>query len=231
MPSLNLFTMAHRHLLRLAIPAFCCFMMRPLAGNANLVAPGLRTDTTIQAQDLKAYEGYYKMGDAYLHIAAAGNGLVLKQMWDNQEVAFSPRTELEFTNDDGNFPLKFTKAPDGTFTQVLAFDRDLWIKTNDYKPLVIKEVQLKAAELKALEGKYTMQDNNGGEAYLQIRATDKGLILKQGWDDQEIPFVATSDVDFYCKERQFPLKFTKDKDGNATQVLAFKRDLWKKVKE
>jgi hypothetical protein len=29
----------------------------------------------------------------------------------------------------------------------------------------------------------------------------------------------------------FPLKFKKDKDGNATQVLAFKRDLWTKVKE
>lgn len=96
---------------------------------------------------------------------------------------------------------------------------------------VIKEVQLKVSELKTLEGKYTMQNDRGEEMFLQIRATEKGLILKQGWDGQESPFVATSEVDFYCKERQFPLKFTKDKDGNATQVLAFKRDLWKKVKE
>jgi hypothetical protein len=228
---LNFHTMLHKNFLLLAVPLFYCFMMRPVAGNATVVVPGLRTDTAIGTQDLKAYEGYYKMADAYIHISAAGNGLVLKQMWDNQEIAFAPRTGLEFTNDDRNFPLKFTKAPDGTITQVLAFDRDLWIKTNEYKPLVIKEVQLKASELKALEGKYSMQDDNGGENSLQIRATDKGLILKQSWDGQEIPFVATSDVDFYCKERQFPLKFTKDKDGNATQVLAFKRDLWKKVKE
>ncbi len=140
-------------------------------------------------------------------------------------------TALEFVNDEGNFPLKFTKAADGTITQVLAFDRDLWIKTSDYKPVVIKEVQLKAGELKALEGKYTAQNGGGDNMFLQIRTTDKGLILKQGWDGQEIPFVALSAVDFYCKERQFPLTFTKDKDGNVTQVLAFKRDVWKKAKE
>ncbi len=223
--------MTHKNILRLAMPVFCCFMMRPIAGKANVVAPGLRTDTTIRAQDLKAYEGYYKKDDSYIHISAVENGLVLQQMWDDSKITFSPRTGLEFANDDMNFPLKFTKASDGAITQVLAFDRDLWIKTNDYKPVVIKEVQLKVGELKALEGKYSMQNDNGEEVFLQIRATDKGLILKQGWDGQEIPFVAISEVDFYCKERQFPLKFTKDKDGNVTQVLAFKRDMWKKVKE
>ena len=223
--------MTQKNILLLAAPVFCCFMMRPIAGKANVIAPGQRTDTTIRAQDLKAYEGYYKMDDSYIHISAAENGLVLKQMWDNQDISFAPRTGLEFSNDAMNFPLKFTKTPDGKITQVLAFDKDLWIKTNEYKPLVIKEVQLKVGELKALEGKYTMQNDHGEEMFLQIRATEKGLILKQGWDEQETPFVATSEVDFYCKERQFPLKFTKDKDGNATQVLAFKQDLWKKVKE
>lgn len=223
--------MTQKNILLLAVPVFCCFMMRPVAGKANMVAPGQRTDTIIRAQDLKVYEGYYKMDDSYIHISAADNGLVLQQMWDDQKIPFAPRTALEFANDDLNFPLKFTKTPDGTITQVLAFNKDLWIKTNDYKPLVIKEVQLKVGELKALEGKYTIQNEHGEEMYLQIGATDKGLILKQGWDGQEIPFVAISEVDFYCKERQFPLKFTRDKNGNATQVLAFKRDLWKKAKE
>lgn len=222
--------MRQKNILLLAIPVFCCFMMHPVGGKANMPAQGQITDTVISPEDLKAFEGYYKMDDAYIHISATTNGLVLEQMWDNQKISFSPQTGLEFMNDDQNFPLKFTKAPDGTITQVLAFDRDLWIKTKDYKPVVIKEVQLKSGELKALEGKYVMPDR-GESAFLVIRATDKGLILKQGWDNQEIPFVATSDIDFYCKERQFPLKFTKDKDGNAIEVLAFKRDLWKKVKE
>ena len=196
-----------------------------------MIAPRQIIDTIISAQDLKSFEGYYKMGDAYIHISAVMNGLVLEQMWDNQKISFSPQTGLEFINDDGNFPLKFTKAPDGTITQVLAFDKDLWIKTKEYKPVEIKEVQLKASDLKVLEGKYVMSNDHGEEVFLLIRATDKGLVLKQGWDNEESPFVATSDVDFYCKERQFPLKFTKDKDGNATQVLAFRRDLWKRVKE
>lgn len=192
---------------------------------------GQITDTTLGPETLKSFEGYYKLEDSYIHISTAPNGLVLEQMWDNRKISFSPQTGLDFVNDDGNFPLKFTKAPDGTVIQVLAFGKDLWIKTKEYKPLVIKEVQLKASDLKALEGKYTRQEGGGGEQYLLIRATDKGLILKQGWDDQESPFVAISEVDFYCEERQFPLKFTKDKDGNATEVLAFKRDLWKKAKE
>ena len=93
--------MAHKHILLLALPVFCCLMMRPIAGKANAVAQELKTDTTIRAQDLKAFEGYYKMDDAYLHISAAANGLVLKQMWDNQEIAFSPRTGLEFTQGQG----------------------------------------------------------------------------------------------------------------------------------
>ncbi|HTI89673.1 MAG TPA: hypothetical protein VL727_03740 [Puia sp.] len=223
--------MRQKNILPLAVPIFCCFMLRPVHTEANVAVPRQIADTTISPGDLKAFEGYYKMEEMYLHITASTNGLVLEQMWDNQKISFSPRTGLDFTNDDGNFPLKFTKAPDGSITQVLAFNRDLWTKTRDYKPLVIKEVQLKAGELKALEGKYTMQTDNGDQAFIQIRATDKGVILRQGWDDQEIPFVATSDVDFYCKERSFPLKFTKDKDGKATQVLAFKRDLWKKAKD
>jgi len=214
-----------------AIAAFCCFMMSPVSGRAIVVAPVQTMDTVISPEVLKSFEGYYKMDDSYIHISATTNGLVLEQMWDNRKISFSPQSGLEFMNDEQNFPLKFTKASDGTITQVLAFNRDLWIKTKDYKPLVIIEVQLKASELKALEGKYTMRTDGGEEAFILIRATDKGLILKQGWDNQESPFVATSDVDFYCKERQFPLKFTKDKDGNAIQVLAFKRDLWKKVKE
>jgi hypothetical protein len=223
--------MRQNYVLLSAVAVFCCFMMSPLDGKGNGPAPGHLPDTAISPQYLKSFEGYYKMNDTYIHITASTNGLILEQMWDKRKISFSPQSALDFTNEDGNFPLKFTRSSDGAITQVLAFDRDLWTKTKEYKPLVIKEVQLKASELKALEGKYTMQTNGGDEAFILIRATDKGLILKQGWDNQESPFVPTSAVDFYCEERQFSLQFTKDRDGNATQVLAFKRDLWKKVKE
>jgi len=215
---------------------FGCFMMRSFPGMANGLSPAGRLDTTLRPQELKAYEGYYtfqfqKGTDSYIHIGATENGLVLQQIWDGKEISFTPQSLLEFVNEDGNFPLKFTKESNGTVTQVLAFNKDLWIRTNDYKPPVTKEVHLDSTQLKALAGKYTFQFEKGEDAFIQIRSTDKGLILKQMWDGKEFPFVAVSDLDFYCKEAQFPLKFTRDKNGTAAQVLAFNRDLWNKVKE
>jgi hypothetical protein len=205
-------------------------------GHATVLSRAQSVDTTISPQDLKAYEGYYKFQfdpgtDSYIHIAAVGNGLVLKQMWDDKEISFTPESALDFIGDGGNFPLKFTKEPSGRITQVLAFNKDLWTKTTEYKPLVIKEVRLTASELKGLEGRYTFQFQNKEDAYIQIRSTDTGLVLKQLWDNKEIPFVAQSNVDFYSRAAQFPLKFTREKNGTASQVLAFNRDLWKRVKE
>lgn len=91
-------------------------------------------------RDLKVYEGYYKFQfekgtDSYIHLTATAKGLVLKQMWDGKEIAFTPQTAFDFVGDEGRFPLKFTKQH-GKITQVLAFNRDLWTKTNDYKPPV-----------------------------------------------------------------------------------------------
>src|SRR5260370_7916787 len=101
---LNFHTMTHKNILRLAMPVFCCFMMRPIAGKANVVAPGLRTDTTIRAQDLKAYEGYYKKDDSYIHISAVENGLVLQQMWYDTKITFSPPTNLQSATHHTHFP-------------------------------------------------------------------------------------------------------------------------------
>lgn len=225
----------YKNLFLLPALVFSCLIMRPVPGMANDLRPAGRPDTTILSQDLKAYEGYYKFQfqkgtDSYIHIGATEKGLVLQQMWDGKEISFAPQSALEFVNEDGNFPLKFTKESTGAITQVLALNRDLWTRTNEYKSPVTKEVRLDPGQLKALEGKYTFQFEKGEDAFIQIRATDKGLVLKQMWDGKEFPFVAQSDLDFYCKEAQFPLKFTKDKSGTATQVLAFNRDLWNKVK-
>ena len=123
-----------------------CFLFRPAPGIANSIVPDLLpahpSDTTISPRDLKAYEGYYifqfeKGTDSYIHIAATEKGLVLKQMWDGKEIAFTAQTALDFIGDDGHFPLKFTKEH-GKITHVLAFNRDLWTRTNNYKPPVTK---------------------------------------------------------------------------------------------
>ena len=188
---------------------------------------------SLQAQGkLKAFEGIYRFQqnkDALLQITEKENHLMLKQLWDGKEFPFEQKSPLEFYCEEQSFPLKF-KDSAGTIVQVLAFNRDVWDKVENYKPEIKKEIQLSPKELKAFEGKYKMSDGNE-DAFLQITSNGKKLILKQLWDGQEIFFVPESPSDFFCKERLFPLKFTKGEDGIVTQVLAFNKDVWLKVKE
>jgi hypothetical protein len=50
--------------------------------------------------------------------------------------------------------------------------------------------------LQALAGKYKLESQQSEAAYIQVRATAEGLVLKQTWDGKEFPFVAESDLDF-----------------------------------
>ena len=162
----------------------------------------------------------------YLQITATDGHLVLKQSWDGEEVSFDQKGALDFYNDEHSFPLEFTTSSTGAITQVLAFDRDVWIKGDDnYQFVPQKTIQLTAAQLKTLEGKYQKDGNN-----LQITATSDHIVLKQLWDEKEITFSPVSEVDFVNENQTFPLKFTKGSDGLATQVLAFNQDMWVKVK-
>ena len=99
------------------------------------------------------------------------------------------------------------------------------------QPVIKKEIQLTPRQLKAFEGKYRFQFEKGKDAFLQITAGKDHLVLKQLWDGKEISFVPESELEFFCKDKPFPLKFIKDKNGNVIQMLAFDKDLWEKVKE
>jgi hypothetical protein len=83
------------------------------------------------------------------------------------------------------------------------------------------------ARLKPFVGKFQFKDN--AMAFLQIMLQDGHLVLKQLWDQKEIPFKQTADLEFYNDEDHFPLKFTKSSTGDITQVLAFNRDIWNRV--
>jgi hypothetical protein len=185
-------------------------------------------------QSLKNFEGYYQFENdksTFLQITAKGNNLILKQLWDGKEIVFEQKSELEFFNEEESFPLKFTKGQDGAITQVLAFDKDVWDKVKDYKPVIKKEIHLTPQQLKAFEGKYRFQFEKGEDSFIQISASQDHLTLKQLWDNKEINFVPESELEFFSKDQIFPLKFIKDNDGNIIQVLAFNRDLWERVKE
>jgi hypothetical protein len=182
-------------------------------------------------QKLKAFEGYYQSKDnkdVFLEITAKEDSLILKQLWDGGQVSFHQTAPLDFYCDAASFPLKFTDSA-GSIIRVLAFDKDVWNKVNEYTPPVHKEIQLTPTELSACEGKYKLEGGDA-DAVLQISYKGNNLILKQLWDGQEISFKPESQVDFYNEEKSFPLKFSKNGQGAVTQVIAFGRDVWIKVK-
>ena len=82
--------------------------------------------------------------------------------------------------------------------------------------------------LKKFEGYY--QFTNDTSTYLQITSQGNNLILHQLWDGKEISFEHKSELEFFNDEYSFPLKFSSDQNGIITQVTAFDRDLWNKVK-
>src|SRR4051812_21623467 len=82
--------------------------------------------------------------------------------------------------------------------------------------------------LKKFEGYY--QFTNDTTTYIQISSQGNSLLLHQFWDGKEISFDRKADFEFFNKEYSFPLKFSNGQDGNITQVVAFDKDLWKKVK-
>jgi hypothetical protein len=70
------------------------------------------------------------------------------------------------------------------------------------------------------------------ERYILVKIKDSNLVLKQFWDNKELVFEQVEPLKFICTERKkFSLKFTKDSNGVISQVLAFNRDVWDKVKD
>jgi hypothetical protein len=188
-------------------------------------------EITLTPAELKVFEGYYQFEqnpNAYLQFRVKDKGLIAKQVWDGKEFFILPKSSLEFSSQAEKYPVKFTKDAKGAVTQALVFEKDVWKKVKNYSQK--EPITLSPAKLKAFEGKYTLQFENGKDAFLQITAMTDHLILKEMWTGNEIKFLPVSELDFYNKDRAFPLKFTKDKTGSVTQVLAFNRDLWKKVK-
>jgi len=99
-----------------------------------------------QEQSLKKFEGYYQFSNdtnRYLQITQQGNNLILHQLWDGKIISFERKSDLEFFNGEFSFPLKFSGDQNGAISQVLAFDRDIWNKVNNYK--TDKEIHLAPA--------------------------------------------------------------------------------------
>lgn len=196
----------------------------------KLSAQATAADQTAQ---LKPFVGKYQFTDntmVFLQIMVKDGNLVLKQLWDNQEIPFKKTSDLEFYNDEHDFPLKFTKSSTGEITQVLAFNRDLWNRVaDDYTVPLQKIIQLTAEQLKPFEGKYERKGGDGdADDMVQVASADGHLTIKHG--DDVTGIFAVSEQDFVTENQTFSVKFTKGGDGTVIQAVVNKKDVWIKAK-
>ncbi len=172
---------------------------------------------------LKPYEGVYGLnreGQRFLQFFVKDNSLILKQVWDGTEFPFKPEnTEDFFTDKIPIFTLHFTKDQDGNVTQVLAFGRDLWVKT--------KQPDLSAATLGAVAGKYQSKDDPDNQVTITVR--NKELVVKQGWDGQEIALQALTDTYFYNPTKSYKLELHKDDNGKIKEVVILETSVFVRV--
>jgi hypothetical protein len=221
----------YKYILALPLLAGAYFIVNPLKARSTPLISAQPAALPAR-QDLKAFEGYYQSDinkDSYIQIRAKGNQLILKQMWDDKEIVFNQQSALEFLDVGKGFPLKFSKNDQGSVIQLVAFNKDHWNKVKTYTEP--KYIHLQPGELKSFEGYYQMERPDGTMNYIQIESIPDALILRQGWDGQEVLFSPTSATAFSGRHGTFALEFTKDNNGNVTQMLAFHRDLWKKMQD
>jgi len=174
---------------------------------------------------LVRFQGLYQLqGDnsRFLQFSVKDNDLVLKQLWDGNEINFLPESELSFFSRQAQqYSLDFSKDKDGIITQVLAFKRDVWIKQN--KPA------LTPAILKTYEGKYRSEDDPDNE--ISITATDSNLVVRQLWDKKDRVLQPLTEIYFNNQDRSFPLVIVKDQQGKVSQVVLLTGNVFMKVSE
>jgi hypothetical protein len=194
----------------------------------------------LSAQQLKPFEGFFQSPqnkDLVVQFSAVDNGLFGRLLWNNGELHLTPESTMGFVSkeagDEGPIHIVFQKDSTGLVNQVNLVKSAAWTRIKDYKPVVKKEMEHTPAQLAQFQGLYQLQ---GGDAkfpkFIQFSERENKLVLKQTWDANEIRFLPESELAFFSREiPQFTLDFSKDNNGNITQVLAFKHDVWVKAKK
>ncbi len=216
------------------------FLFFALAGNQVTAQPTAKTtdsSKTIQVsrEQLKAVEGIFQNSgnpEMYVQIMAADNSIIGKLLWNNNQIKLTPESPLIFQSKDagGEGPLRvvFTKDASGIVSQLTVGNNIVWNRVKDYKPSVKTEMAHNPAQLKPFEGIYQLQ--NDDPRFIRFYEKDNKLVLKQFWDNNEVPLIPDSALSFFSKEMPlFSLVFTKEKDGHISKVKVAKRDIWNKI--
>jgi hypothetical protein len=186
-------------------------------------------------EQLKAFEGYYQSSqnkDMVVQIVVSDNSLNAKLLWNNAETHLVPESQWGFVTkeggDEGPIHLVFHQDSTGVINQLDVAGNGVWNRVKEYKPVLKKEMEHTPAQLVPFNGLYQLQGENS--RFLQFSVRENNLVLKQMWDGTEILFVPESELAFFTRAMPlFSLDFSKDRDGNITKVVAFKRDVWVKT--
>lgn len=213
-----------KHLI--AIPfLFCLYVVIQLADSSHRYSDH---DAFGKLYDkLSGYYQYIGAKHVLIHIMNQDGKLVLEQSWDNETISFEQVRDLNFYNTSKRFPLKFIESTDGRIAQVLAFEKDVWNKIDDYKTAVKQEVTLPHESLNQLAGYYQYQ---GEDKYLKITAAQNKIVLNESWTDNTITLFPESSTLFFSKQGNFPLEFIRDEQGAVVKAVAFHKDMWHKLK-
>ena len=216
----------YKYLFMLPMVAVAYFIVNPvMAGHP------MKNRADYNLQDLKAFEGYYQFEqdkDNYIQIFSKNGHLKLKQLWDNKEIPFEQKSDLEFNNREHSFSIVFSKDSKGAITSLLAFGRDVWNKVESYNPVVKNEIPLPAEQVRVFEGMYKLKGNRS-DLFLQFIAHGNQLIAKEMWTGKEIVTLPESSMQFFGKDIRYPVTFIKDSKGKVTTAIVFNKDTWEKV--
>jgi hypothetical protein len=190
----------------------------------------------LSEQQRKAVEGVFQDSgnpDRSVQFTARENGLTAKLLWNNAEIQFVAESPLAFVSkevvEDGYLHIVFIKDSTGIVKQVNLGNIGTWNRNNNYKPVVKIEMKHSPDDLKRFEGLYQLDSE---QRFVQFRVKENSLVLKQYWDGNQISFVPETAMDFFSKEIPlFSLSFTAGQDGNITRAIAFRHDLWIKLKK
>jgi hypothetical protein len=120
-----------------SIPQFTIHFSKDSSGKFNkMVAFGhdhwTRTEAVrYKPEDLLVFEGKYKLQadpDDMIQVRAAGDHLVVRQLWDGKEIPVSPVAGLFFYGEADSFSIYFIKNNGGKITQATALDSELFDK-------------------------------------------------------------------------------------------------------
>jgi hypothetical protein len=219
-----------------------CLMLNPFLAQRIAAQDSLKTNEQVTPVALSEGEWKAVMGvfqnaqnkEMYVEFSAGEGSLLAKLLWNNNEIHLIPQSALAFVSKEaeegGPIHVTFVKDSSGSVNQVKVANNGIWNRATNYKPVIKKEMAHTPQQLAPFEGLYQLQ--NANDRFIAFRVKDNNLILKQHWDGDEISFVPETTLDFFSKEVPlFTLTFSKDSYGNVDKFVAFKQDVWIKLKK